>query len=140
MDKSFNSQNGNSDLYLKMDGHKLYQYAISTVPLVVKESIDKANLHLSDISKVLIHQANAKMDDAILKRVYKLYGESTVPEQVMPMTISFLGNSSVATLPTLFDLLVNEKLDNYELKSGDVIVFASVGAGMHINSMVYRAP
>jgi 3-oxoacyl-[acyl-carrier-protein] synthase-3 len=140
MDKSFNSQNGNSDLYLKMDGHKLYQYAISTVPLVVKESLDRAKLNLSDVSKILIHQANAKMDDAILKRIYKLYGEKTVPSDIMPMTISFLGNSSVATLPTLLDMLIKGKLDHYELKSGEVIVFASVGAGMHINAMVYKAP
>ena len=140
MDRSFNSTNGNSDLYLKMDGHKLYQYAISTVPLVVKESLDRAKLHLKDVSKLLIHQANAKMDDAILKRVYKLYNMKSVPPDVMPMTISFLGNSSVATLPTLFDLLAKDKLENYRLESGEVIVFASVGAGMHINAMVYRAP
>jgi 3-oxoacyl-[acyl-carrier-protein] synthase-3 len=140
MDKSYNSQNGNSQLYLKMDGHKLYQYAISTVPLVVKDSLEKAHLHLSDVNKVLIHQANAKMDEAILKRIYRLYGENNVPLYIMPMIISRLGNSSVATLPTLLDMVVKGRLKNYELKSGDVIVFASVGAGMHINSMVYRVP
>jgi len=140
MDKSFNSQNGNDELYLKMDGHKLYQYAISTVPLVVKEALEKAKLHLSDVSKVLIHQANAKMDEAILKRIYKLYGEKNMPLYIMPMIISRLGNSSVATLPMLLDMVIKNKLKNYELKSGDIIVFASVGAGMHINSMVYRVP
>jgi len=140
MDRSFNSSNGNDQLYLKMDGHKLYQYAISTVPLVVKDSLEKAKLHLSDVNKVLIHQANAKMDEAILKRIYKLYGEKTVPLYVMPMIISRLGNSSVATLPMLLDMVIKNKLKNYELKSGDIVVFASVGAGMHINSMVYRVP
>jgi 3-oxoacyl-[acyl-carrier-protein] synthase-3 len=140
MDRSFNSSNGNDELYLKMDGHKLYQYAISTVPLVVKEALEKAKLHLNDVSKVLIHQANAKMDEAILKRIYKLYGEKNVPLYVMPMIISRLGNSSVATLPMLLDMVIKNKLKNYELKSGDIIVFASVGAGMHINSMVYRVP
>ena len=76
----------------------------------------------------------------ILKRIYKLYGEKTVPLYVMPMIISRLGNSSVATLPMLLDMVIKNKLKNYELKSGDIIVFASVGAGMHINSMVYRVP
>jgi len=140
MDKTYNSQNNNDALYLKMDGHKLYQYAISTVPLVVKESLEKAKLRLSDVSKVLIHQANAKMDETILRRIYKLYGENNVPLYVMPMIISRLGNSSVATLPTLLDMVIKNKLKNYNLKNGDVIVFASVGAGMHINSMVYRVP
>jgi 3-oxoacyl-[acyl-carrier-protein] synthase-3 len=140
MDKTFNSQNNNQDLYLKMNGHKLYQYAISTVPLVVKEALDKAGLSLDDVNQVLIHQANAKMDEAILKFLYKLYGSNSIPRHVMPMIISHLGNSSVATLPTLLDMLTKGELNNHKLNDGDIIVFASVGAGMNINSMVYKAP
>jgi 3-oxoacyl-[acyl-carrier-protein] synthase-3 len=57
----------------------------------------------------------------------------------MPMTISWLGNSSVATLPTMLDLLQKGKLENHNtLQTGDIVVFASVGAGMNINSMVYK--
>jgi 3-oxoacyl-[acyl-carrier-protein] synthase III len=56
----------------------------------------------------------------------------------MPMTISKLGNSSVATLPTLLDLILNDKLENHHLQENDIIVFASVGAGMNINAAVYR--
>jgi 3-oxoacyl-[acyl-carrier-protein] synthase-3 len=58
----------------------------------------------------------------------------------MPMMISWAGNSSVATLPTLFDLVNKGRLDNHRLNVGDVFIFASVGAGMNINSMVYRMP
>ncbi|NIT60931.1 MAG: ketoacyl-ACP synthase III [Aliifodinibius sp.] len=139
MDESYNSHNGN-ELFLKMNGHKLYLYAIKTVPLVVKESLDKIDMGIEDIQKVLIHQANAKMDEAILKRIYKMYGNGTAPMYVMPMIISKLGNSSVATLPTLLDMMVKGKLNNHNIKSGDNVVFASVGAGMNINSMVYRTP
>jgi 3-oxoacyl-[acyl-carrier-protein] synthase-3 len=56
----------------------------------------------------------------------------------MPMSIHKFGNSSVATVPTLFDLVKNEKLGNHELDKGDIIMFASVGAGMHINAITYR--
>jgi 3-oxoacyl-[acyl-carrier-protein] synthase-3 len=129
-----------SDLFLKMQGHKLYEYALRFVPRVVKECITKAGLTLQDISKVLIHQANAKMDDAILDRVYKLFGTNPAPSLVMPMTISWLGNSSVATLPTLLDLMLKGKLEDQQLTSGQTIVFASVGAGMNINAIVYRIP
>lgn len=135
---SYNPQSNGNALYLKMDGHEIYKYAVRTVPEVVKQSLDKAGLTLSDVKKVFIHQANEKMDDAILKRLFKLYKMKTIPEHIMPMTISWLGNSSVATLPTLFDLLQRGKLQNHRLHSGDIAVFASVGAGMNINSMVYR--
>jgi len=59
---------------------------------------------------------------------------------MMPMTISWLGNNSVATLPILYDLIVSRKVDNHRLNPGDHFVFASVGAGMHVNAMVYRIP
>ena len=98
----------------------------------------KARSGLTDVKKILIHQANQKMDLAILSRLFKLYKIENIPEHIMPMTISWLGNSSVATLPTMFDLLQRGKLNNHHLNSGDIVVFASVGAGMNINSMVYK--
>ena len=58
----------------------------------------------------------------------------------MPMTISWLGNSSVATVPTLLDLIVRGELDGHGFSPGDIVVLASVGAGMNINSIVYRWP
>ncbi len=139
MDRSYND-NGDDTLYLKMDGRKLYQYALSNVPGLVKESIEKAGLHLRDIDKVLIHQANEKMDEAILQRLFKLYGESEIPAGIMPMTISKLGNTSVATVPTLLDLILRKKMNGQHINPGDTLVFASVGAGMNINSVVYRVP
>ena len=130
-----------SELFVKMQGHEIYKYAVRTVPKVVKQSLDKAGLTLRDVKKVLIHQANQKMDEAILERLFKLYKIDDIPENIMPMTISWLGNSSVATLPTLLDLLQKGKIENHNrLQSGDIVIFASVGAGMNINSMIYRMP
>jgi len=137
--KSYGPRPNSSELFIKMQGHDIYKYAVRTVPQVVKQSLDKAGLTLSDVKKVLIHQANQKMDEAILERLFKLYKTDNIPENIMPMTISWLGNSSVATLPTMLDLLQKGKLQNHNrLQSGDIVVFASVGAGMNINSMVYK--
>jgi 3-oxoacyl-[acyl-carrier-protein] synthase-3 len=140
MGPSYNPDYPGSELFLKMNGHKLYEYALNTVPKVVEESLVKANLSLSDVHKVLLHQANGKMDMAILKRLFKLYGQKEIPPYIMPMTIAGFGNSSVATIPTLLDMLLKGKLDNNKIKKGDVIVFASVGAGMNVNSVVYKMP
>jgi len=138
LDRSYNPRWNENELFLKMHGHEIYKYAVKIVPEVVKQSLDKAGLSLTDVKKLLIHQANEKMDQAILKRLFKLYKIKDIPEHIMPMTISWLGNSSVATLPTLFDLLQRGKVNNHKLRSGDLAVFASVGAGMNINSIVYR--
>jgi 3-oxoacyl-[acyl-carrier-protein] synthase-3 len=104
---------------------------------VIKTALDKAGLHIKDISKVLIHQANEKMDYAIAERLFSLYDIAAIPKDVIPMTIGFLGNSSVATVPTLLDLLLKGKLEGHKINAGEKIVIASVGAGMNINAVVY---
>jgi 3-oxoacyl-[acyl-carrier-protein] synthase-3 len=139
MGKSYKSDSETKDeLYLKMNGRRLYQYALENVPQTIKDSLEKSNIHLSDVNKVLIHQANGKMDDAMLSRLYKLYDIKELPENVMPMTISWLGNSSVATVPTLLDLILKDEFKPHEINKGDTLVFASVGAGMNINAVIYK--
>lgn len=140
MGRSYGPDYGNKDaLFLKMNGRKLYQYALETVPCAIKACLEKANVPLSEVKKVLIHQANGKMDDEILRRLYALYHIEEMPEGIMPMTISWLGNSSVATIPTLLDLILKGDMESHTISKGDLLVFASVGAGMNINAMVYRA-
>ena len=126
-------------LFLKMEGRKLYKYALQTVAGSMKDCLDKAGIPLGDVSKILIHQANGKMDEAIIGALYDSE-KMTPPPDVMPMTISWLGNSSVATVPTLYDLIAKGQLDGYEFHPGEIVLFASVGAGMHINAFVYRMP
>lgn len=127
------------DLFLKMDGRKVYKYAVQTVPAAIKACLDRAGIPLRDVAKLLLHQANAKLDDAVLDALYELEG-ATPPPGVMPMTISWLGNTSVATLPTMLDLLRRGEIEGQRIAGGDVIVLASVGAGMHANAVVYRIP
>jgi 3-oxoacyl-[acyl-carrier-protein] synthase-3 len=140
MNQSYNPQLKDDNLFLKMKGRRVYNYALSNVPSLAKECIEKNGLHLNDIKKVLIHQANAKMDEAILARLFKLYGQKDVDFSVMPMTICKLGNSSVATVPTLYDLVKKGKMEGHSLQSGDYVMMTSVGAGMNINAFIYKMP
>lgn len=124
--------------YIKMKGRKVYEYAIKNVPLAMKTCLDKCGLHVSDVKKFFLHQANEKMDEGFVKVLYKLYGQKEIPADIMPMSIHKLGNSSVATIPTLYDLVKHNSLNEHELNPGDVVMFASVGAGMNINAICYR--
>jgi 3-oxoacyl-[acyl-carrier-protein] synthase-3 len=135
--KSYNTDLDPDTKYIKMYGRKIYEFALSNVPTAMKSCLDKSGLEIDDVKKILIHQANEKMDEAIVHRFYKLYGK-TPPKDVMPMSIHDLGNSSVATVPTLFDQVLQGKIENQEINKGDVLIFASVGAGMNINAFVYR--
>jgi 3-oxoacyl-[acyl-carrier-protein] synthase III len=123
--------------YIKMKGRKVYEYAMTYVPAAMKDCLEKSNVHIHELRKVFIHQANEKMDEGIIKRMYQLYKEEP-PQNIMPMSIHWLGNSSVATIPTLYDLVRKQQVASHQLTTGDVILFASVGAGMNINAACYR--
>lgn len=135
--KSFNTTHDPNVRYIKMHGRKIYEFALSKVPNAMKECLDNSGIEIDNLKKILIHQANEKMDEAIVQRFYKLYGKE-VPLGIMPMSIHKLGNSSVATVPTLYNSLVRGEIENQELNKGDVIMFASVGAGMNVNAIVYK--
>jgi len=137
MGSTYDVKTVSDGLYLKMYGRRLYEYALTHVPGVVEKSLERAGVEITAVKKILIHQANAKMDEAILSRLFKAHGIDDVPDDIMPMTISWLGNSSVATVPTLLDLVLRGQMPDQKIEAGDVIVFTSVGAGMNVNSVVY---
>ena len=134
---SYNKTENKDIRYIKMLGRKIYEFALVNVPLAMKSALDKSGVSIEEVKKIFIHQANEKMDEAIVKRFYRLY-KKQVPEGVMPMSIHTLGNSSVATVPTLFDMVLKGQIENQEVAKGDIVIFASVGAGMSLNAIVYK--
>ena len=137
---SLNKEADQSRIYVRMQGRKIYEYALKNVPTAIKETIEDANLSIENINKILIHQANAKMDYAMIDRLHKLYEIKEYDHAISPMTIQEFGNSSVATIPTMFDLIIKGKMEGHSFKEKDNIVMTSVGAGMNINAIVYRFP
>ncbi|KQT18316.1 3-oxoacyl-ACP synthase [Chryseobacterium sp. Leaf404] len=135
--KSYNTESSKDIKYIKMDGRKIYEFALLNVPAAMKKCMDASGFPIHQLNKIIIHQANEKMDEAIVNRFYELYGIPT-PQDVMPMVISKLGNSSVATIPTLLTMIMQDELESHKIEKGDIVLFASVGAGMNVNAMVYQ--
>ena len=135
--KTYKPNTANDTKYIKMFGRKIYEFALNNVPNAMKIALDKSGYAIEDIKKIFIHQANEKMDEQIVRRFYRLF-KMQMPADIMPMSIHKLGNSSVATIPTLIDNVQQGNLENQEINPGDVCIFASVGAGMNINAVVYK--
>ena len=134
---SFNKEEDENVRYIKMYGRKIYEFALNNVPQAMASCLEKSGIPITNLKKILIHQANEKMDEAIVNRFYKHYKMDT-PKDIMPMSIHKLGNSSVATVPTLYDLILNDEVENHKIEKGDILLFASVGAGMNINAFIYK--
>ncbi|MGO4710518.1 3-oxoacyl-ACP synthase III family protein [Chryseobacterium sp. 2TAF14] len=137
---SINQESDQTRLFVRMQGRKIYEYALKNVPAAIKETIEDAKLSIEDIDKILIHQANAKMDYAMIDRLHKLYDVKDYDHSVSPMTVQDLGNTSVATIPTMFDLIIKGNMAGHSFKDKGNIVMTSVGAGMNINAIVYKFP
>jgi len=139
LDKSLNPDYGD-ELFLRMIGNKIWGYATRKVPEVVKLSLDKIGFDFFNVDKFLFHQANEKMDIAIFHRLCKLYDipKKDADFSKIPMIISKLGNSSVATIPTMLDMMNRDELTGHSFNNKGTYVFSSVGAGMNCNSVVYR--
>jgi 3-oxoacyl-[acyl-carrier-protein] synthase-3 len=135
--ESYNLNDDSGTRFIKMKGRKIYEFALTNVPLAMKSCLDKSGVDIKDLKKIFIHQANEKMDEAIIERFYKLYNLD-IPKDIMPMCINELGNSSVATIPTLYDIVLKENFKGHHLNKGDIVLFASVGAGMNINAFTYQ--
>ncbi len=134
---SNNPESCQNTRYIKMQGRKIYEFALTHVPNAMKKCLDASGKSIADVKKIFLHQANEKMDEAITKRFFRLY-KAKAPDGVMPMNIHKLGNSSVATVPTLLDMVRHNQIERQKIEKGDVIIFASVGAGMNINAIVYE--
>lgn len=124
--------------FIRMYGKGVFRYAVTKVPDAMNECLAKAGLKLEDVDKFVMHQANMKMNKIILKRLYESNGYDDYPEEMMPLVVHKLGNSSAATVPTVLDLIVKGVMDGHSINKGDIVVFASVGAGMHANCVVYK--
>ncbi|MGZ5134797.1 MAG: 3-oxoacyl-ACP synthase III family protein, partial [Flavitalea sp.] len=124
MGRSYRTNGDNNTLYIKMKGRKVYEYALKNVPLAMKQCLDESGVDISQVSKIFLHQANEKMDEEILRRLYTLYNIPESPSGIMPMTIQWLGNSSVATVPTLYHMVRTGILEGHEINAGDIVLFA----------------
>ena len=134
---SYNPKNTIYVKHIKMNGRKVYEFAISNIHGALKNCLEDSGKNIDDVKKIFLHQANEKLDEAVLKYFYKQFNKE-IPENIMPISVDIYGNSSVATIPTLYDEVLKTKFKGHNLKKGDVILFASVGAGMNMNALTYQ--
>ena len=91
-------------------------------------------------SEGLKHSINprvfAKLQTYFGEKEFYSFGE--VASVYMPMSITWTGNNSVATLPILLDLLFRGEFENFIVVPGDILDLDSMGAGTSLNTGKYK--
>lgn len=107
------------ETYMQMDGKEVFKFAVSKVPEVIRELLEKAGKNPGDVRYYLLHQANER----IVKSVAKRLGEEI---KKFPVNIAEYGNTSSASIPILLDELKRKNA----FEAGDLLVLAGFGAGL----------
>lgn len=105
--------------YIYMDGREVFQFAVKKVPLIIEEILEKEGLSVEDIDWFILHQANIRIIQSIMKRL-------NIPEEKVPTNVERCGNTSAASIP----LLIDEMNQKGMLKRGQKVVLAGFGAGL----------
>ena len=111
--------------YIQMDGQEVYRFATRRVPQCIEEALSDAGLDVPDIDMFVLHQANARIIDAVAKRLH-------ADREKFPTNLERVGNLSSASIPVLLDELHRQG----KLHRGDRIVLAGFGAGLTIGACV----
>ena len=111
--------------FIQMDGQEVYRFATRRVPQCIEEALSDAGLTVPDIDLFVLHQANARIIDAVAKRLH-------ADRDKFPTNLERVGNMSSASIPVLLDELNRQG----KLHRGDRIVLAGFGAGLTIGACV----
>lgn len=115
----FYSEESVEDHYISMEGKAVFRFAVSIIPKIVNEVLDKANVDISEIKYVVPHQANSRIIEESAKRL-------NLSLDKFYMNLNDYGNTSAASVP----IALSEMVEKGMLEKGDKIILAGFGGGL----------
>lgn len=105
--------------YIEMKGGEVFKFAVSILPEIVNEVLDKGNEDLENIKYIVPHQANSRIIDEAARRL-------KVNREKFYVNVDKYGNTSAASIPIALSELSEKSLIN----KGDKIILAAFGGGL----------
>ena len=118
------AQNGTIPI---VEGRQVFRLATTAMPQIVRETLGKNGLALGDVSLLLMHQANLRINEAVQKSL-------GLPDEKVFNNIQRYGNTTAATLPLVF----HEARKEGRVRPGDLVCFTALGAGLHWGAGLLR--
>ena len=111
-----------------MDGKAVFKMATTKMIEVATEVMKRHGVTVADVSLVLMHQANMRINEYCAKQL-------GIPPEKVIHNIERYGNTTAATIPLLYD----EAARAGKIKKGDLILMVAFGAGMNWGATLVRA-
>jgi 3-oxoacyl-[acyl-carrier-protein] synthase-3 len=112
--------------YVKQEGQQVFKYAVRRMSEIAVSLLEQHGLTTEDIRWMIPHQANKRIITAVSERL-------GLQERVI-VNIAEYGNTTAATIP----LAARDALESGQLKRGDLVLFAAVGAGYTVGTNLWR--
>ncbi|MDR0842902.1 MAG: 3-oxoacyl-ACP synthase [Acidobacteriota bacterium] len=112
----------------EMKGSYVYRSATNSMVAVAREILARNGLGIGDLSLVLMHQANLRINERVQKML-------EIPDEKVIHNIHKYGNTTAATIPLLWD----EAARTGRLRRGDLVLMVAYGAGMNWGALLLRA-
>lgn len=119
LDTPFTKEKKLEKRYIEMKGAEVYKFAVSILPQIVNELLEKANEDLRNIKYIVPHQANLRIIDDAARRL-------KVDKDKFYTNLDKYGNTSSASVP----IALNELFEKGLIKRGDKIILAAFGGGL----------
>jgi len=110
-----------------VEGRQVFRLATTAMPAIVKETLERRGLSVGDLSLLLMHQANLRINEAVQKSL-------GLPDEKVFNNIQRYGNTTAATLPLVF----HEARQNGLVRDGHLVCFTALGAGLHWGAGLLR--
>lgn len=105
--------------HIHMKGQDVFKFATRIMPKTMTELLERNQLTLADIDKVIAHQANARIID-------KAARDLNIDQEKLFVNIYKYGNTSAASVPIAFDEAIRTGL----IKRGDRLITVAFGGGL----------
>lgn len=122
---AFNELSEESDMYIRMDGKAIFDFATRQIPKSIKALVEKTGIDIDEIKYVVPHQANSRIVEVIARKI-------KVPFEKFYLNIGDYGNTSSASIP----IALNEMADKGMLERGDKIILTGFGGGLTWGSIL----
>lgn len=105
-------------LFPKMEGRYVFKHASTRMPQVIREVLDAAGLAPDDLSLLVPHQANLRINQAAAAAL-------GLPDEKVVHNIDRYGNTTAGSIP----IALSEAIDDGRVAAGDLVCLAAFGAG-----------
>lgn len=118
---------GGKDAYLQMEGKAVFKLAVTEIPNITIEALERAGMTTDDLDMLVPHQANVRILEAAAKKL-------GLPKEKIIVNLHRYGNTSSASIP----IALFEALEENRIKKGDLVAFSGIGAGMSWGCVLFR--